>query len=89
MSSTPNLDRRRNEIRNRQLTLRNMLSNPGAYFKSYYRRKKKASKKKAMKRLNQTKTSMDKVWLGQRGGKINTTKRMVKNNIPTIYQYYQ
>lgn len=47
MSSTPNLDRRRNEIRNRQLTLRNMLSNPGAYFKSYYRRKKKSVQKES------------------------------------------
>ena len=90
-SGTPNLDRRRNEIRNKQLTIRNMLADPKAFLKRYYRRKKSTYKKKAVKRVNQTKTNMDKVWFGrgQQGGKINKTKRLPRNSIPTIYQYYQ
>jgi hypothetical protein len=47
-------------------------------------------KKKAVKRVNKTKKTMDEVWLGgkQRGGKIKT-KRAARNNIPIVYQYYQ
>ena len=90
-SGTPNLHQRRNEIRNKQLTIRNMLTDPKAFLKRYYRRKKSTYKKKAVKRVNQTKTNMDKVWLGrgQQGGKINKTKQLHRNSIPTIYQYYQ
>jgi hypothetical protein len=86
-SGTPNFDRRRNEIRNKQLTRRNMLANPKAFLQRYYRRKKSTYKKKAVKRVNQSKSNMDKVWpgRGQRGGKINNTKRSPRNNIPIIY----
>jgi ribosomal protein L18E len=91
MSGTPNLDRRRNEIRSKQLTMRNMLADPKGFLKRYYRRKKSTYKRKVARRVNQTKTNMDKVWFGrvQQGGKINKTKRLPKNNIPVVYQYYQ
>ena len=90
-STTPNFDRRRDEIRSRQLTMRNMLTNPKAFLTNYIKRKKSTYKKKAVKRVNRTKTTMDKVWFGQpqRGGKINKTKRIPRNTIPLVYQYYQ
>ena len=90
-STTPNFDRRRDQIRSRQLTMRDMLKNPKAFFTKYIRRKKSAYKKKAVKRVNRTKTTMDKVWFGQpqRGGKINSTKRVARNTVPLVFQYYQ
>jgi hypothetical protein len=64
-TTTPNFDQRRVEIVRRQLKLRGALSNPGGFLKNFLRISKRKIKKKAVKRVNRTKTTLDTVWFGQ------------------------
>jgi hypothetical protein len=67
-TTTPNFDQRRVEIVRRQLKLRGALSNPGGFLKNFLQISKRKIKKKAVKRVNRTKTTLDKVWINRNAG---------------------
>ncbi|CAB3987815.1 Hypothetical predicted protein [Paramuricea clavata] len=83
--ATPNLKRRTDAVRKKQLQLQQMLLNPKGFLHRYMAEKKKVVKRKAVKCIQDT----DRAWFGtQQGGNLRTRRKPV-NKLPTIYQYYQ
>ena len=61
-------------VRNKQLQLRQMLSDPKAFLRLL---KKKGLRKKKAKRVGK-----------QKGGNLQASRKPI-NKLPTVYQYYQ